>query len=154
MFYKRVQKLRTHSMAGQDSCHVSAKSWILPTHIVTYLWALSQALSQSSGRHRGWHICAKEATHTISPPPRHCLHDLYTSQYHPHTHTPTECWVVCLQICRFMQWTPASLSRAGRCSSDLHHHPAPHWTAAASILAWADLNLSSSSLWYIYLFIY
>lgn len=81
--------------------------------------------------HRVTHLCKENHPHR--PHQGHNLCDPRTSQHHPHTHTPTGCQVVCLQIWSSAHWTTASFSREisapvfSRLSpSDLYHQRGPH----------------------------
>lgn len=102
--------------------------------------------------HRVTHLCKENHPHR--PHQGHNLCDPRTSQHHPHTHTPTGCQVVCLQIWSPAHWTTASFSREisapvfSRLSpSDLYHQLGPHWTASANMLAWDNLSWPSELVW-------
>lgn len=68
--------------------------WSLPQQVISIvhpcgacLQALTWVWPPASGRHQGWHICAKEATHTVSPPPGHSLWSPHLPAPTPHSHT-------------------------------------------------------------------
>ena len=96
---------------GQDSSPIPSKSWASSTPVGACLWALTQALPQSSGRHkRVTHLCKGSHPHSLTTP-RSYLHGPRTSQHQPHTRRPTECWVICLKIWRSTHRTTAYFSR-------------------------------------------